>query len=209
MSCNTSLDDGRPISINWTGGDREVGVVYPGEELVLVELTSPSGTVEQVCSDVNGCSSEISESGNYTVSLTITNMIGSFMAVTTFSSEILFSDETLNSLPSSVNITVNPVCATDGRVFEITVRFGVTTTDTGGSCLYKGASQTANSSYIFSPDFTPANGESFCYMANLTIDGTTVASLNGSGDITPTESPTPDSNRPDVGVIIGSVVCVI
>ena len=168
-------------------------MIYPGEEWVLVELTSPRGTVEQVCCDVNGCSSEISESGNYTVSLTITNMIGSFVAVTNFScesdnrcvllidlllspAEILFSDETLNSLPSSVNITVNPVCATDGRVFEITVRFGVTTTDTGYSCLYKGASQTANSSYIFSPDFTPANGESFCYMANLTIDGTTVAS---------------------------------
>ena len=82
MRCDTLLEDGRPISINWTfsshpvlcvmkmlstiyihtqEGGREVGVVYPGEELVLVELTSPSGTVEQLCSDVNGCSSEISE----------------------------------------------------------------------------------------------------------------------------------------------------
>ncbi|CAI8037258.1 hypothetical protein GBAR_LOCUS20823, partial [Geodia barretti] len=32
--------------------------------------------------------------------------------------EILFSDETLNSLPSSVNITVNRFCATDGKLFQ-------------------------------------------------------------------------------------------
>ena len=184
--------------IHTQGGVREVGVVYPGEESVLVELTSPNGIVEQVCSeqsDVNQCSSEISESGDYTVSLNITNDVGSFMAVTSFScesdnrcvpliylllspAEILFSDETLNSLPSSVNITVNRLCASDGRVFQITVRFGVTS-DTGGSCTYNGDSQTANLSpngNIFSPDFTPATGESFCYMANLTIDGTNVAS---------------------------------
>jgi UDP-N-acetyl-D-mannosaminuronate dehydrogenase len=70
MSCDTSLDGGRPISI-MDGGVREEGVVYPGEELVLVESTSPNGTVEQMCS-MNECSSEISESGNYTVSLNIT-----------------------------------------------------------------------------------------------------------------------------------------
>ena len=170
-------------------------MIYPGET-VLVELTYPNGTVEQVCNNVRGCSSEISESGNYTVSLNITNDVGSFVAVTNFScesdnrcvpliylllspAEILFSDETLNSLPSSVNITVNRSCAIDGRVFQITVRFGVTPTDTEGSCSYMGASQTAESSpngNKFSPDFTPEAGESFCYMANLTINGTTVAS---------------------------------
>lgn len=125
--------------------------------------------------------------------------------MTNFSSEILFSDETLNSLPSSVNITVNRVCATDGRVFEITVRFGVTTTDTGGSCSYEGASSSPNGNK-FSPDFTPETGESFCYMASLTIDGRNVASLNGSGDKTTTESPTPDPNPPNIGLIIGVVV---
>ena len=112
-----------------------------------------------------------------------------------------------------MNITVNRFCASDGKLFETTVRFGVTS-DTGGSCTYNGDSQTANSSpngNIFSPGFTPATGESFCYMANLTIDGINVASewylwssgitllpyagLNGSGDITPTKPPTPREEK--------------
>ena len=166
------------------------GVVYPEESV----LTSLRGTMELVCNNVTGCNFNISESGNYTVSLNVTNDVGSFMAMTTFScesdnrcvpliclllspAEILFSDETLNSLPPSVNITVNRACATDGKLFQITVRFGVTTA--GGSYSYRGDSETVNSSAngnIFSSNIIPKTGERVFYMANLTINGANVAS---------------------------------
>ena len=68
-------------------GEEEQGVVYPGGESVAVELTSPRGVVETVCSDGNNCSTRISESGNYTVSLNITNDVGSFTSTMSFSCE--------------------------------------------------------------------------------------------------------------------------
>ena len=63
-------------------------MVYPGVESVAVELTSPRGVVETVCSDGNNCSTRISESGDYTVSLNVTNDVGSFVNMASFSCEL-------------------------------------------------------------------------------------------------------------------------
>ena len=63
-------------------------MVYPGGESVAVELTSPRGVVETVCSDGNNCSTRISESGDYTVLLSVTNNVGSFVNMTSFSCEL-------------------------------------------------------------------------------------------------------------------------
>ncbi|CAI8002963.1 hypothetical protein GBAR_LOCUS3515 [Geodia barretti] len=207
LSMECSVSRVRSVNISWMDGMREDGIMYPGEQTTMVVLTP--GNIECTVAGTR-CTASITEDDNYTFNLTLNNNIGSSAPVIdSFNSEILFSDETLNSLPSSVNITVNRFCATDGKLFQITVRFGVTT-DTRGSCSYMGASKTENYSSNgnqFSPNFTLTTGESFCYMANLTIDGRNVASLNGSGDTTPTESPTPDPNHRNVGAIIGGVVC--
>ena len=87
--------------------------------------------------------------------------------------QILYSEETLDTIPGTVALTVNRFCNTVGRSFQLSVRFGVTT-DPGNSCLFmENGSRKGN---VFSTTISPGPGESYCYMASISIDGRTVAS---------------------------------
>ena len=91
--------------------------------------------------------------------------------------QILYYEETLDSIPGTVTLTVNPDCASGGEI-QITVTFGVTT-DPGNSCLFVGNGETQNVSpegNVFSTAIRPGPGESYCYSASLSIGGRTVAS---------------------------------
>ena len=69
-------------------GEREEGAVYPGEEMVTVELSG-----DTVCSRVTtadtSCTTVITRDGNYTVSLTLSNNERSVSAVREFDCEVL------------------------------------------------------------------------------------------------------------------------
>ena len=91
--------------------------------------------------------------------------------------EILYYEETLDGIPGTVTLTVNPACASGG-VIQITVKFGVTNGIESG-CLFVGNGETQNISpdgNVFSTAIRPGPGESYCYSASLSIDGRTVAS---------------------------------
>ncbi|CAI8030389.1 hypothetical protein GBAR_LOCUS17236 [Geodia barretti] len=84
MYCDVPLSGGRPVVLNWTEGEREVGVVYPGEETTTVDLT-PGGTI--ICPLLStpntSCTAGIitCDCSNYNISITLSNDIGSSQPV--------------------------------------------------------------------------------------------------------------------------------
>ena len=92
--------------------------------------------------------------------------------------QILYSEETLDTIPGTVALTVNHFCNIVGRSFQLNVRFGVTNGIESG-CSFVGNGETQNISpngNVFSTAIRPGPGESYCYSASLSIDGRTVAS---------------------------------
>ena len=91
--------------------------------------------------------------------------------------QILYYEETLDSIPGTVTLTVNPDCASGGEI-QITVTFGVTN-DIESGCSFVRNGETVNGlreGNVFSTAIRPGPGESYCYMASLSIGGSTVAS---------------------------------
>ena len=64
--------------INIQNGTREEGIVYPGEQTAMVVLTP--GDIECLVTGTR-CTASISDDDNYTLSLTLSNEIGSSVPV--------------------------------------------------------------------------------------------------------------------------------
>jgi hypothetical protein len=212
LDCGVLLKEGRPISISWTYGEMKEGVLYPGRQSAMVEVT-PGGTV---CSGVamsdTSCTTNITNDDNYSINLTVSNDIGpSQPVIVMFDSTLLSAGNNLNSDLPNVKITVNPLCNTTMHTYEVTVGFGVRK-ETEDSCFpikeLEEISTDANRTYFVS-GISLESGERYCYTASLAIDGNTVAEIKGAGEVfvhEPTIPTAMDGLIIGVGVALGIVL---
>ncbi|CAI8025153.1 hypothetical protein GBAR_LOCUS14558 [Geodia barretti] len=184
MYCDLPLSGGRPVVLNWTEGEREVGVVYPGEEMATVDLT-PGGTICSLLSTPNtSCTATItSDCNNYNISVTLSNDIGSSQPVSIIFNAAPVEVEEGES-PSggpAVVVSLNPLCRS--VPYTVGLSFGVRE-NSGETCLPQ---QNVTTNILpGTPVILPINvttlpladGQQYCF---------TVPQLNIEGDL-PTAS---------------------
>ncbi|CAI8026808.1 hypothetical protein GBAR_LOCUS15360 [Geodia barretti] len=129
FSCDLNQKDDVELQISWVYGMRQVGVEYPGETRVRLEL-SPGGTV---CSDVTASDTSCTvliPRGVYDITLTQTNDIGSTVEhLDTVDVRALVVDQAFLRLNTElvlvVNVRANARCPeTAGSLMMVT--FGAT-----------------------------------------------------------------------------------
>jgi hypothetical protein len=134
LSMECSVSDVRSVNITWMDGTREEGIMYPGEQTTMVVLTP--GNIDCTVTGTR-CTASITEDDNYTLSLTLSNEIGSSVPVIhSFNSMALLTDDNLDGGQPSVNVTVNENCS-NAYIYSVSVSFGVRENGSTEDCVFK------------------------------------------------------------------------
>ena len=89
----------------------EEGVVYPGEVEVRVDLDPGDMVCSGVTADDISCTVNITRDDNYTVSLTLSNDVGSTQPVESmFDCELPVRVLSISSLHNRISIVINATC---------------------------------------------------------------------------------------------------
>ncbi|CAI8017200.1 hypothetical protein GBAR_LOCUS10484 [Geodia barretti] len=178
MYYDVPLSGGRPVVLNWTEGEREVGVVYPGEEMTTVDLT-PGGTICSFLSTpIISCTATITnDCSNYNISITLSNDIGPSQPVSIIfnSAPVEVEEGESPAGGPAVIVSLNPLCRS--VPYTVGLSFGVR--ENSGETFLPQQNVTANilpgTPVILPINVTTlplADGQEYCFtVPQLNIEG--------------------------------------
>jgi hypothetical protein len=187
LHCSDCWWHPKPFVVSWTPRPREVGVAYPGEERVDVELRPGNIT----CSEITGNKCMVFPSmllERVNVTLTLTNDFGSTIDEASFDLRTLAVEEELGPDSLAVTVGVNSLCS--GGELPVLVTFGARPEE-GGACRglqnATPSSLSPGDSASFSVDpasLTLGSDETYCYTINGLSDtsGGTPGPSGGGGE---------------------------